>query len=100
MFFDGKGMHKQLLLLEEDILIKQSELIYWFLPNIKNPEPKARNIILPTRRIVEIAWGIPFHEIHSTILLKLCIFSGMAEINIAEIDTLENNLKKIWYFYF
>ena len=43
---------------------------------------------------------MPFEEIYSTVLSKLFIFPGMAEINIAEIDTLEKNLKKIWYFYF
>ena len=51
----------------------------------------------PTRRIDEIGSGIPFEEIYSTVLSKLFILSGMAEINIAEIDTLE---KKSKYFFF
>jgi len=54
----------------------------------------------PTRRIDEIGSGMPFVEIYSTVLSKLFILPGMAEINIAEIDTLEKNLKKIWSFYF
>ena len=33
---------------------KKIEPIFWFSPNIKNPEPKIRNIIAPTRRIDEI----------------------------------------------
>jgi len=43
----------------------------------------------------EIGSGIPFEEIYSTVLSKSFILPGMAEINIAEIDTLEKNLKKI-----
>ncbi len=43
----------------------------------------------PTRRIDEIGSGMPFVEIYSTVLSKLFILPGMAEINIAEIDTLE-----------
>ena len=43
----------------------------------------------PTRRIAEIGSGIPFEEIYSTVLSKSYILPGMAEINIAEIDTLE-----------
>ena len=54
----------------------------------------------PTRRIDEIGSGIPFEEIYSTVLSKSFILPGMAEINIAEIDTLEKNLKKILSFYF
>ena len=54
----------------------------------------------PTKRIDEIGSGIPFEEIYSTVLSKFFILPGMAEINIAEIDTLEKNLKKIWSFYF
>ncbi len=49
----------------------------------------------PTRRIDEIGSGIPFEEKYSTVLSKLFILPGMAEINIAEIDTLEKNLKQI-----
>jgi len=79
---------------------KKTEPIFWFSPNIKNPEPKIRHIIAPTRRIDEICSGIPFEEIYSTVLSKSFILPGIAEINIAEIDNLEKNLKKIWYFYF
>ena len=73
---------------------KKTEPIFWFCPNIKNPEPKIRHIIAPTRRIDEIGSGIPFEEIYSTVLSKLFILPGMAEINIAEIDTLEKKSKK------
>ena len=48
----------------------------------------------PTRRIDEIGSGMPFEEIYSTVLSKSFIFPGMAEINIAEIDTLEKKSKK------
>ena len=48
----------------------------------------------PTRRIDEIGSGIPFEEIYSTVLSKSFILLGMAEINIAEIDTLEKKSKK------
>jgi len=48
----------------------------------------------PTRRIYEIGSGIPFEEIYSTVLSKLFILPGIAEINIAEIDTHKKNLKK------
>ena len=61
---------------------------------MKNPEPKIRQIIAPTRRIDEIGSGMPFVEIYSTVLSKLFILPGMAEINIAEIDTLEKKSKK------
>ena len=61
---------------------------------MKNPEPKIRQIIAPTRRIDEIGSGIPFEEIYSTVLSKLFIFPGIAEINIAEIDNLEKKSKK------
>ena len=47
-----------------------------------------RHIIAPTRRIDEIGSGIPFEEIYSTVLSKLFNLPGMAEMNIAEIDTL------------
>jgi len=79
---------------------KKTEPIFWFSPNIKNPEPKIRHKIAPTRRIDEIGSGIPFEAIYSAVFSKSFIFPGMAEINIAEIDTLEKNLKKIWSFYF
>ena len=48
----------------------------------------------PTRRIDEIGSGIPFEEIYSTVFSKLLILPGMAEINIAEIDTLEKKSTK------
>ena len=48
----------------------------------------------PTRRIDEIGSRIPFEEIYSTVLSKSFILLGMAEINIAEIDTLEKKSKK------
>ena len=61
---------------------------------MKNPEPKIRHIMAPTRRIDEIVSGMPFEEIYSTVLSKSFILPGMAEINIAEIDTLEKKSKK------
>jgi len=48
----------------------------------------------PTRRIDETGSGMPFVEIYSTVLSKLFILSGMAEMNIAEIDTLEKKSRK------
>jgi len=48
----------------------------------------------PTRRIDEIGSGIPFEEIYSTVLSKLFILPGIAEINIAEIDNLEKKSKQ------
>ena len=73
---------------------KKTEPIFWFSPNIKNPEPKIRHIMAPTRRIYEIISGMTFEEIYSTVLSKSFILPGMAEINIAEIDTLEKKSKK------
>ena len=73
---------------------KKTEPIFCFSPNIKNPEPKIRHIIAPTKRIDEIGSGMPFLEIYSTVLSKLFILLGMAEINIAEIDSLEKKSKK------
>ena len=73
---------------------KKTEPIFCFSPNIKNPEPKIRHIIAPTRRIDEIGSGMPFVEIYSTVLSKSFILPGMAEINIAEIETLEKKSKK------
>ena len=61
---------------------------------MKNPEPKIRHIIAPTRRIDEIVSGMPFEEIYSTVFSKSFILPDMAEINIAEIDTLEKKSKK------
>ena len=54
----------------------------------------------PTRRIDEIGSGIPFEEINSTVLSKLFILLGMAEMNIAEIDTLEIKSKHDLIFLF
>ena len=73
---------------------KKTEPIFWFSPNIKNPEPKIRHIIAPTRRIDEIGSGMPFVEIYSAVLSKLFILPGIAEINTAEIETLEKKSKK------
>jgi len=42
----------------------------------------------------EIGSGIPFEEIYSTVLAKPFTLPGIAEINIAEIDTLEKKSKK------
>ena len=53
-----------------------------------------RHIIAPTRRMDEIGSGIPFEEIYSTVLSKPFNLLGIAEINIAEIDTLEKKSKK------
>jgi len=61
---------------------------------MKNPEPKIRHIMAPTRRIDEIVSGIPFEEIYSTVFSKLFNLLGMADINIAEIDILEKKSKK------
>ena len=66
---------------------------------MKNPEPKIRHIMAPTRRIYGIILGMHFLEIYSSVLWKSFVLSGMAEINIAVMDTLEKNLKKIWSFY-
>ena len=61
---------------------------------MKNPEPKIRHRMAPTRSIDENVSGMPFEEIYSTVRSKSFIFPGMAEINIAEIDTLEKKSKK------
>ena len=68
---------------------KKAEPIFWFSPKIKNPDPKIRHIIAPTKRIEDIGSGIPLEEIYMTVFSKLIILSGMDEINIAEIATLE-----------
>ena len=52
-----------------------------------------RHIIAPTRRMDEIGSGIPFEAIYSTVFSKPFTLLGMAEINIAEIDTLEKKSK-------
>ena len=59
-----------------------------------------RHTIAPTRRMDEIGSGIPFEEIYSTVLSKPFNLLGMAEINIAEIDTLEKKSKKDLIFLF
>ena len=46
------------------------------------------------KKIYAIGSGILFEEIYSTVLSKSFILPGMAEINIAEIDTLEKKSKK------
>ncbi len=48
----------------------------------------------PIKRIDEIGSGMPFEKIYSTVLSKSFILRGMAEINIAEIDTFEKKSKK------
>ena len=73
---------------------KNTEPIFWLPPKIKNPEPKIRHIIAPTKRIEAIGSGIPFEEIDSTVLWKPFILPGIAEINIAEIANLEKKSKK------
>ena len=73
---------------------KKIEPIFCFSPNMKNPEPKIRHMMAPTRRIDETGSGIPFEEIYSTVLSKPFILLGMAEINMAEIDNLEKKSKK------
>ena len=50
--------------------------------------------IAPTWRMDEIWLGIPYEEIYSTVLWKPFTLLGIAEINIAEIDTLEKKSKK------
>ena len=72
---------------------KNNEPIFWLLPKIKNPEPKIRHIIAPTNKTGAIISGIPFEEIYSTVFSKPFILPGMAEINIAAIDTLEKKSK-------
>ena len=42
----------------------------------------------PNSRIGDIGSGIPFEEIYSTVFSKPFTLPGMAEINIAEINTL------------
>ena len=79
---------------------KKAEPIFWFPPNTKNPEPKARHMIAPTKRIDAIWSGIPFEDINSTVFEKPIILPGIADINIDEIATLAKNQKKFWYPYF
>ena len=72
---------------------KNNEPIFWFAPKMKNPEPNIRHIIAPTKRTDAIGSGIPFEEMYSTVFSKPFILLGMAEINIAAIDTLEKKSK-------
>tara|TARA_B100000886_G_C20395028_1_gene479948 strand:+ start:599 stop:835 length:237 start_codon:yes stop_codon:yes gene_type:complete len=51
-------------------------------------------MIAPTRRTEAIGSGIPFEVIYTIVLSKPFIFSGMAEINFAVIDTREKKSKK------
>ena len=53
-------------------------------PKEKNPEPKKRQIIAPHKRADAIT-SIPFEEVYSTVIWKLFILLGMAEINITEL---------------
>ena len=74
---------------------KKAEPILWFPPKIKNPEPKVRHMIAPTKRMDAIGSGIPFEDIYSTVLPKPAIFPGMADMNIADIATLAKKSKKV-----
>ena len=73
---------------------KKMEPIFWLPPKIRNPEPNVRHIIAPTRRTDAIGSGIPCKEIYSTDLSKPYRCFGIAEINIAEIASLEKKSKK------
>jgi len=73
---------------------KNIEPTFWLPPKIKNPEPKIRHMIAPTRRTDAIGSGKPFAEIYSTVFPKRFILPGIAEINIAEIANLEKKSKK------
>ena len=74
---------------------KNAEPIFWFPPKIKNPEPKVRHMIAPTRRIDAIGSGIPFEDTYSTVFSKPVILPGIADINIDEIATLAKKSKKV-----
>ena len=62
---------------------------------MKNPEPKIRHMIAPTKRIDAIGSGIPFDDMYSTVFAKPVILLGMADINIDEIATLAKKSKKV-----
>ena len=79
---------------------KNTAPIFWFSPNIKNPEPRLRYIIAPNRRIETIGSGIPLEVIFSTFISKPVFLAGIAEMKIADIANREKNPKKIWYLYF
>ena len=74
---------------------KKAEPIFWFPPKMKNPEPKIRHMIAPTKRIDAIGSGIPFDDIYSTVFAKPVILFGIADINIDEIATLAKKSKKV-----
>ena len=74
---------------------KKAEPIFWFPPKIKNPEPKVRQIIAPTKRTDAIGSGMPFNVIYSTVFLKPVILNGIADINIDAIATLAKKSKKV-----
>ena len=61
---------------------------------MKNPEPKVRHIIAPTKRIDAIGSGIPFDDIYSTVFAKLIILPGIADMKIDEIATIAKKIKK------
>ena len=50
---------------------KKADTIFWFPPKIKNPEPKVRYMIAPTKRMDAIGSGIPFEDIYSTVFPNL-----------------------------
>ena len=79
---------------------KKTEPIFWLSPKIKNPEPKVRHMIAPTKKIDAIGSGIPYEDMYSTVVVKPVILLGIADINIDEIATLAKNQKKFWYPYF
>ena len=74
---------------------KKTEPIFWLSPKIKNPEPKVRHMIAPTKKIDAIGSGIPFEDMYSTVFAKPVIFPGIADINIDEIATLAKKSKKV-----
>lgn len=74
---------------------KKTEPIFWLSPKIKNPEPKVRHMIAPTKKIDAIGSGIPCEDMYSTVVAKPVIFPGIADINIDEIATLAKKSKKV-----
>ena len=62
---------------------------------MKNPEPKLRQMIAPTKRIDAIGSVIPFEDMYSTVLSKPIIFPGMADTNIVEIATLAKKSNEV-----
>ena len=53
---------------------KKADPIFWFPPKIKNPEPKVRHMIAPTKRMDAIGSGISFEDIYSIVFPKTIIF--------------------------